>query len=105
MKNKNIDMIKSANTAYFKYIVHNMECLIINDFLKKNHLTNDNYFGDVKTLERSIRNTIVLLINEYKKHRKAHTKLFSYHIKIEKGTLYIKDNDWGTSKSRSYKKF
>lgn len=107
MKNKNINKIKSANNNYFRYIINNIECLAINDSFRKNPLirTSDNYFGDIKTLEKSTRRTIVSLIKGYKKHRIAHTKLFSYHLKIENGILYIKDKDWGTSKSKSYKKF
>ena len=107
MKNKNINKIKSANNNYFRYIINNIECLVINDSFRKNPLirTSDNYFGDIKTLEKSTRRTIVSLIKEYKKQGKAHTKLFSYHLKIKNGILYIKDRDWGTSKSKSYKKF
>lgn len=108
MKDKNIDKIKSINNNYFKYIISNMQCLVINDSFRKNPLirtSNNYYLGDIKTLEKSTKNTIVSLIKKYKKEGKAHTKLFSYHIKIENGILYIKDKDWGTSKSKSYKKF
>ena len=107
MKDKNIDKIKSINNNYFRYIISNMQCLIINDSFRKNPLirTSNNYLGDIKTLEKSTRRTIVSLIKKYKKHGIAHVKLFSYHIKIENGILYIKDKDWGTGKAKSYKKF
>ncbi len=52
-----------------------------------------------------VKNALVSLIKKYQQQGKAHTKLFNYFIKIENGTLYIRDTDWGNGKSKSYKKF
>jgi hypothetical protein len=110
MKNKNINKIKSVQNNYFKYIISNIQCLVINDFINKNSLVKkmDNYLGDIKSIDNSVKNTLVSLIKKYQNQGKAHIKLFNYFIKIENGTLYIRDTDWGNSKhkkSKSYKKF
>ena len=107
MKNKNINKIKSAQNNYFRYIINNIQCLVINDFFNNNPLLKiiGNYLGDIKSIDNSVKNALVSLIKKYQQQGKAHTKLFNYFIKIENGTLYIRDTDWGNGKSKSYKKF
>lgn len=109
MKNNNINKIKSYKNDHFRYITSNIQCLILNDFLNsnKNSLSKkiDNYLGDIKSIDNSVKNTLVSLIKKYQNQGKAHTKLFNYFLKIENGTLYIRDADWRTGKSKSYKKF
>ncbi|MHB8281226.1 MAG: hypothetical protein ACYDDE_00305 [bacterium] len=110
MKNKNINKITTAQNNYFRYLISNIQCLVLNDFLNKNSLIKkiDNYMGDIKTIDNSVKNTLVLLIKKSQKQEKAYTKLFNYFIKIENGILYIRDTDWGNSKykkTKSYKKF
>ena len=109
MKNNNINKIKSYKNDHFRYITSNIQCLILNDFLNsnKNSLSKkiDNYLGDIKSIDNSVKNTLVSLIKKYQNQGKAHTKLFNYFLKIENGPLYIRDADWRTGKSKSYKKF
>ena len=107
MKNKNINKIKSYKNNYFRYIISNIQCLVINDFFNDNPLLTriDNYLGDIKSIDNSVKNALVSLIKKYQQQGKAHTKLFNYFIKIENGNLYIRDTDWGNGKSKSYKKF
>ena len=107
MKNKNINKIKSYKNNYFRYIISNIQCLVINDFLNENSLIKkmDNYLGDIKSIDNSVKRTLISLIKKYQNQGKAHTKLFNYFLKIEKGILYLRDADWGTGKSKSYKKF
>jgi hypothetical protein len=109
MKNKNINKIKSYKNDYFRYIINNVQCLIINDFFNsnKNSLKKmDNYLGDIKSIDNAVKNTLVSLIKKYQSNqKKTYTKLFNYFLKIENGILYIRDADWGTGKSKSYKKF
>lgn len=110
MKNKNINKITTYKNYYFRYIIQNIQCLILNDFLNKNPLIKkiDNYLGDVKTIDNSVKSTLVSLIKKSQKQRKVYTKLFNYFIKIENGILYIRDTDWGNSKykkTKSYKTF
>jgi hypothetical protein len=95
MKNKNINKIKSYKNNYFRYIISNIQCLVINDFFNDNPLLTriDNYLGDIKSIDNSVKNALVSLIKKYQQQGKAHTKLFNYFIKIENGTLYIRDTD------------
>ena len=55
MKNKNINKIKSYKNNYFRYIISNIQCLVINDFFNDNPLLTriDNYLGDIKSIDNS----------------------------------------------------
>ena len=57
MKNKNINKIKSFNNNYFKYILSNIQCLVINDFLNKHSLVKNSktYLGDIKSIDNSVK--------------------------------------------------
>ncbi len=61
----------------------------------------DNYLGDIKSIDSSVKNTLVSLIKKYQNNQeKTYTKLFNYFLKIENGILYIRDTDWENSKHK-----
>jgi t-SNARE complex subunit (syntaxin) len=105
MKNKNINKIKSVQNNYFRYTISNIQCLILNDFFNSNKHSllkkMDNYLGDIKSIDSSVKNTLVSLIKKYQNNQeKTYTKLFNYFLKIENGILYIRDTDWENSKHK-----